>query len=88
MPFVFQHGLCGDADQVIQVFPEDTGFRCLTVECRGHGQSETGPLDDLSIPTFTDDVAGYIRHLGRPVVGGISMGAARYLFELPYAGHI
>ncbi|AYM19931.1 hypothetical protein At15955_49460 (plasmid) [Agrobacterium tumefaciens] len=76
MPFVFQHGLCGDADQVIQVFPEDTGFRCLTVECRGHGQSETGPLDDLSIPTFTDDVAGYIRHLGRPVVGGISMGAA------------
>lgn len=27
MPFVFQHGLCGDADQLIQVFPEDTGYR-------------------------------------------------------------
>jgi len=76
MPFVFQHGLCGDADQLIQVFPEDTGYRCLTVECRGHGQSETGLLDDLSIPTFADDVAGYIQHLDRPVIGGISMGAA------------
>ncbi|OBZ92160.1 alpha/beta hydrolase [Pararhizobium polonicum] len=76
LPFVFQHGLCGDADQLIQVFPEDTGYRCVTIECRGHGQSETGPLDGLSIPTFTDDVAGYIQHLDRPVIGGISMGAA------------
>ncbi|WP_084686775.1 alpha/beta fold hydrolase [Rhizobium nepotum] len=75
-PFVFQHGLCGDADQLIQVFPEDTGYRCLMVECRGHGQSEADPLHDLSIPMFADDVAGYIQHLSRPVIGGISMGAA------------
>jgi pimeloyl-ACP methyl ester carboxylesterase len=76
MPFVFQHGLCGDADQLIQVFPEGTGYRCLTIECRGHGQSEAGPLEHLSIPTFADDVARYIQHLDPPVVGGISMGAA------------
>ncbi|MRH98801.1 alpha/beta fold hydrolase [Agrobacterium sp. CNPSo 675] len=76
MPFVFQHGLCADADQLIQVFPGDSGYQCLTIECRGHGQSEVGPLDHLSIPTFADDVAGYTQNLDRPVIGGISMGAA------------
>ncbi|CUX71137.1 MULTISPECIES: alpha/beta fold hydrolase [Agrobacterium] len=87
LPFVFQHGLCADADQLIQVFPEDTAYRCLTVECRGHGQSETGPLEDLLIPTFTDDVVGYMQSLERPVIGGISMGAAislRIAVRWPY----
>jgi pimeloyl-ACP methyl ester carboxylesterase len=78
MPFVFQHGLCGDQAQPGQVFPEGIGYRRVTVECRGHGASEPGPMPDLSIATFADDIAGYITASGmeKPVVGGISMGAA------------
>jgi pimeloyl-ACP methyl ester carboxylesterase len=78
LPFVFQHGLCGDANQTAQVFPEDAGYRRITVECRGHGQSEPGPFDQFSIETFAGDVAQYISKNGleTPVIGGISMGAA------------
>jgi pimeloyl-ACP methyl ester carboxylesterase len=78
MPFVFQHGLCGDQAQPGQVFPEGIGYRRVTVECRGHGESEPGPKHELSIVTFVDDIAGYISASGmdKPVVGGISMGAA------------
>lgn len=77
-PLVFQHGLCGDAAQPAQVFPEDIGWRCLTLECRGHGRSEAGPADGFSIATFSDDLADFIesREIDRPTVGGISMGAA------------
>lgn len=77
-PMVFQHGLCGDAAQPAQVFPDDAGYQCITLECRGHGRSEAGPFGDLSIATFTDDLAALIveRGLVAPVVGGISMGAA------------
>jgi pimeloyl-ACP methyl ester carboxylesterase len=75
---VFQHGLCGDAAQPVQVFPDDIGWRCLTLECRGHGRSDTGPVGNLSIATFADDVADLIetRTLNKPVLGGISMGSA------------
>lgn len=71
--FVFQHGLCGDSNQTAQVMPQ--GFRRLTLECRGHGLSEAkGPF---SLTQFTDDLAEMITAQGlRPVVGGISMGAA------------
>jgi pimeloyl-ACP methyl ester carboxylesterase len=76
-PVVFQHGLCGDAGQTTEAFPPDPAFRRLTLECRGHGRSETGPTDLLRIATFADDVAALIAALGPPVVmGGISMGAA------------
>jgi len=75
---VFQHGLCGDANQPAQVFPPDTGYRCVTLECRGHGASQAGPVDRLSIATFADDIAQMMvaDSLGPAVVGGISMGAA------------
>jgi pimeloyl-ACP methyl ester carboxylesterase len=77
-PFVFQHGLCGDASQPAQVFPEHTKFRCVTIECRGHGLSEPGAKDGLTIATFADDIVRYIQASGMndPVLGGISMGAA------------
>ncbi|MBB4227982.1 alpha/beta fold hydrolase [Rhizobium mongolense] len=76
--FVFQHGLCGDAGQPAQVFPEGTAYRCITMECRGHGQSEAGPTDRFSIETFADDLVDLIQSssLHKPVIGGISMGAA------------
>ncbi len=77
LPFVFQHGLCGAAGQPAEVFPEDRQCQCLTLECRGHGVSEAGDPAAFSIARFSDDVAGFVATLGRPVVlGGISMGAA------------
>lgn len=75
---IFQHGLTGDASQPAEVFPAGIGWRCLTPECRGHGASPAGPPAELSIATFTGDLATYIeaREPAPVVVGGISMGAA------------
>ena len=77
-PVFFQHGLCGDSQQTAEVFPENSTFRRLTLECRGHGSSDVGNLTALSIETFADDVAAFISSAAnRPaIVGGISMGAA------------
>ena len=77
-PMVFQHGLCGDATQPFQVFPDNAGCCCLTLECRGHGQSQAGPFEKFSIAAFANDIAAMIeaQQLDRPVLGGISMGAA------------
>jgi pimeloyl-ACP methyl ester carboxylesterase len=75
-PSLFQHGLGGDAAQVAEVFPADR--RRITLECRGHGGSATGPLDRLSIATFAADLdaLAIALGLGAATVGGISMGAA------------
>jgi pimeloyl-ACP methyl ester carboxylesterase len=77
-PFVFQHGLCGAAGQPAEVFPPLAGWKCLTMECRGHGLSPAGSLSELSIATFADDLKAFIvERCSTPVVlGGISMGAA------------
>ncbi len=76
--FVFQHGLCGDAAQPAEVFPDGVPFRRVTLECPGHGRSEAGDPAAFSIAAFADDVAAMIKARGSaPVVlGGISMGAA------------
>jgi pimeloyl-ACP methyl ester carboxylesterase len=76
-PVVFQHGLCGDSSQTREAFPRLARFRPITLECPGHGQSEAGDLRNLSIATFTDDVAALIDSInaGAVVAGGISMGA-------------
>lgn len=78
LPVVFQHGLCGDAGQTAEVFPNDERFRRLTVEMRGHGGSDAGDTSIYSIATFTTDLTEFIEtRLAPPVtVGGISMGAA------------
>lgn len=82
LPIVFQHGLCGSVAQTAEGFPDDLegadDLRLLTLECRGHGASALGPVDDLSLATFADDVAALIEQaaLGPVTLGGISMGAA------------
>lgn len=78
VPVVFQHGLCGSAQQTAEAFPEDADLRLLTLECRGHGSSDAGPAEALSIATFADDVIALIEReaLAPVIVGGISMGSA------------
>ncbi|RUT31358.1 alpha/beta hydrolase [Arsenicitalea aurantiaca] len=75
---LFQHGLLGDARQTEEAFPKIEGLRRLTLECRGHGGSFTGPREALSLTTFTEDCAAMLaaETSGPVVVGGISMGAA------------
>ena len=74
-PVFFQHGLCGSAAQTIEAFPEDPRFRLHTLECRGHGATDAGDTNALSINSFANDVAESVE--AAPVIlGGISMGAA------------
>jgi pimeloyl-ACP methyl ester carboxylesterase len=76
--FVFQHGLCGDAAQPGEVFPDDAPFRRITLECRGHGLSESSDPSAFSIATFANDLAALIeaKAIAPVALGGISMGAA------------
>jgi pimeloyl-ACP methyl ester carboxylesterase len=78
IPILLQHGLGGDQTQVTQTFPDVSGFRRMTVECRGHGASSLGSARPFSIRMFAEDVlaAADDRGIDRLVVGGISMGAA------------
>ncbi|MCP9231713.1 alpha/beta hydrolase [Mesorhizobium sp. LMG 17147] len=73
---VFQHGLGGGEAQVAQTFP--TGFRRITLECRGHGGSGIGERRPFSFEMFADDVLAAADQAGldRFVAGGVSMGAA------------
>jgi len=78
VPVLWQHGLGADETQPAEVFPAVAGIRRITLECCGHGRSETGDPNRLSIASFTSDALALLDHLGieRTVVGGISLGAA------------
>lgn len=89
LPVVFQHGLGADAAQPAEILPETPALRAVTLECRGHGASPPGELPP-SIARFAADLRALIDHLGleRPVLGGLSMGAAvalRLAAETPEA---
>lgn len=84
---IFQHGIGGDVRQPSRFLsPERTGIPpgALSIfhsDFRAHGDSELGPVDELSIQTLASDLAAFLDHLGLrdAVVGGISMGAAAAL---------
>jgi pimeloyl-ACP methyl ester carboxylesterase len=77
-PVLWQHGLGADRGQPAEVFPAIDGIRRITLECRGHGQSELGELTALSIEQFANDAIDLLDTLEIPraIVGGISLGAA------------
>ena len=78
VPVLWQHGLGADRRQPAEVFPALAGVRRLTLECRGHGESELGDPVRLSIATFEADALALLDRLGinQAIVGGISLGAA------------
>lgn len=78
IPVLWQHGLGADRHQPAEVFPELPGLRRLTLECRGHGDSELGDPARLSIAQFADDALALLDHLQIHtfIAGGISLGAA------------
>lgn len=80
--FVFVHGwtcnhsyFAPQAEYVVQ-----RGFRAVSVDLRGHGESDK-PKSDYPIDGFADDVAFVIAELGleRPVAVGHSMGGLTVL---------
>ena len=74
---LWQHGLGAARSQPAEAFPPDLPWRRITLECRGHGGSDLGDPEHLSMATFADDAIALLDHLGveRAVVGGISLGA-------------
>ncbi|MSU36558.1 MAG: alpha/beta hydrolase [Pedosphaera sp.] len=82
IPFVFQHGLGGDSTQTFGLFSPPPGFRLITLDCRGHGETHPlGPEEKLSIPQFAEDLRALLDslHLEQVILGGISLGAATVL---------
>jgi pimeloyl-ACP methyl ester carboxylesterase len=77
-PALWQHGLGADRKQAAEVFPPIQGVQRITLECRGHGESELRDPDRISIAQFAIDAIQLLDHLQieRFVVGGISLGAA------------
>jgi pimeloyl-ACP methyl ester carboxylesterase len=92
IPFIFQHGLGGDANQPFGLFNPPEGIRLLCLDCRGHGG--TRPLGDpekITIATFAQDLVMLMDHLRlqSAIVGGISLGAAVALnFTLRYPDRV
>jgi pimeloyl-ACP methyl ester carboxylesterase len=74
---VFQHGLTGDHGQTRSTFTNEH-YRLITLNSRGHGGSDLGPVTDLNISNFADDVIALLDHLKLECVSiaGISLGAA------------
>lgn len=77
-PVLFQHGLGGNEAQAAQNFPDISGWRRITTECRGHGSSTRGTRRPFSVAMFAADVVAAADQNGidRFVAGGVSMGAA------------
>jgi pimeloyl-ACP methyl ester carboxylesterase len=79
IPFFYQHGLGGSVEQPFGLFQPPAGFRMISFDCRGHGQTRPiGPAEKLSVSTFADDLLALMDQLRIPraIIGGISMGAA------------
>jgi pimeloyl-ACP methyl ester carboxylesterase len=78
MPFIFLHGLGGDATQPTGHFQRMEDIRLITMDLRGHGKTTMGNPKQLSFDTFAKDVEALCHHLNIDscYLGGISMGAA------------
>jgi pimeloyl-ACP methyl ester carboxylesterase len=87
VPFIFQHGLGGNVDQIIKIYSPPPGVRLITFDFMGHGMTPIGRRNRLNFKTFADDILALMKHLhlNQAVTGGISMGAAVALnFALRY----
>jgi pimeloyl-ACP methyl ester carboxylesterase len=76
LPLVFVHGWCCDHTYFAPQFEHfRRKHRVVTVDLRGHGQSDK-PTQSYTMEAFADDMAGMCDQLGveKPVVIGHSMG--------------
>jgi pimeloyl-ACP methyl ester carboxylesterase len=78
-PIVFQHGLGVHLGYVVAMLQPPPGFRLLTMDFRGHGDTRPlGPIEKIGMAAFADDLLALMdsRGIGQAVLGGSSMGAA------------
>ena len=79
IPVIFQHGLGGSLDGIVDAIGSPDGYRLISMDFRGHGETAPAPTeDDLDLRVFAGDIVRLLDHIDvdRAVVGGISMGAA------------
>ncbi len=90
-PLVFIHGLGSSTrDWEAQVSEFSTGYRVITLDLRGHGQSDK-PAGPYSLPLFAADLAGLLEALGAAPahIVGISLGGGVGLqFALNYPARV
>ena len=81
VPFIFQHGMGGDANQPLGYVGETPPTTVIALNGRGHGPSSDIDPAAATFDVFADDVIALADHLGldRFVVGGISLGAGTAL---------
>ena len=61
----------------------ESGWNAVTVDLRGHGESDWSPAGDYGLDRFADDVARIVEHLARPpVLVGASLGGNSALAAL------
>ncbi len=59
-----------------------TGWYAVSMDLRGHGDSEWAPDGDYGLDAFAGDVIEVARHLGNPVLVGASLGGTSALNAL------
>jgi pimeloyl-ACP methyl ester carboxylesterase len=78
---LFMHGLTGDRNQAIAAAGDLPGYRLITVDMPGHGETLLSPdrslEEQVSFKAYAGVALALLAHLGveRAVVGGISMGS-------------
>ena len=81
MPFIFQHGMGGDANQPLGYIGDAPPTPVISLNARGHSPSTDINAAAASFEVFADDVIALADHLGlvRFIIGGISLGAGTAL---------
>ena len=81
MPFIFQHGMGGDANQPLGYIGDAPPTPVISLNARGHSPSADINAAAATFDIFADDVIALADHLGlaRFIVGGISLGAGTAL---------
>lgn len=81
LPFIFQHGMGGAADQPLSYVGDTPPTRVIALNARGHTPSADIEPDTASFNWFADDVIALADQLelAEFVVGGISLGAGTAL---------
>jgi pimeloyl-ACP methyl ester carboxylesterase len=81
MPFIFQHGMGGDANQPLGYIGNAPPTSVISLNARGHSPSTDINVAAASFEVFADEVIALADHLGlvRFIIGGISLGAGTAL---------
>lgn len=78
IPVIYLHGLGGDVSQPFSHFPKIEGYRLISIDFRGHGDTRYfGDETKFAFCVFAQDVIALMDYLniGQAIIGGISTGA-------------